>query len=314
MKDYVIYLVYRAGAAVVPLLPRRAMVRLGRRLGGLYCRLSGRCRRAGMENLAIAFPEKDRAEHKRILLNAMRQMGVSLMDALWSAKLATEDAAKFVDVDPESLQWFKDQADRGRGVIVATAHFGGWEMFNLASPALGFPPGTFIAREVRNSHIDRHLRRRRERTGNRLVYREAALHACVGALRRGEIVCSVIDMAIIPKHGGLFVDFFGLPATTTGALGLLALRRKAVLVFGVCRPINEGLRYVIEVEHIEVDYDAEDRAAETVRLTQEMSHALERKIRAYPDNWIWDYRRWQWRPSEWPGPYPRYSLWVTEHI
>ena len=314
MKDYLLYLVYRAFAALVPLLPRRLMVRTGRRLGGLYCRFSPRCRRAGMENLAVAFPEKSRGERKRILLDAMGQMGVSLLDALWSAKLETEDARKLVDVDPERLRWFKDRAAEGRGVVVATAHFGGWEMFNLAAPALGFPPATFIAREVRNKYVDRHFRRQRERTGNRLVYREAALHACVGALRRGEVVCSVIDMAIIPKHGGLFVDFFGLPATTTGALGLLALRRRAALLFSVCRPIDGGLRYVIEAEEIEVDYVAEDRDAEIERLTQEMSLALERKIREHPQNWIWDYRRWQWRPGEWPGPYPSYSLWVTEHL
>ena len=100
--------------------------------------------------------------------------------------------------------------------------------------------------------MDAHLRRQREKTGNRLVYREKALHACVGALRRGEIVGSVIDMAILPKEGGVYTDFFSVPALTSAALPLLALRRGAPLIFAVCRSLDNGQRYRIDAEEIEI--------------------------------------------------------------
>ena len=121
-------------------------------------------------------------------------------------------------------------------------------------------------------------------------------------------------MAILPREGGLFVDFFETPALTSGALPLLALRRGAPLLFAVCRPLGGGRRYVIEADEIEVRRDAEDRDSEVLRLTRELNRALERKISQFPDAWIWDYKRWHWRPSEWTGAYPTYSLWVTEHL
>ena len=103
---------------------------------------------------------------------------------------------------------------------------------------------------MRNPLIDRHLRRQRERGGNRLVYRAEALGGCMAALRRGEIACSVIDISVLPEEGGIFADFLGTPACTSAALPLLAVRRSRLLYFLVCRPIDGGHRYRLEGEEI----------------------------------------------------------------
>jgi KDO2-lipid IV(A) lauroyltransferase len=311
LRQAVEYALYRAVALLVPLLPRRIAVFVGRRLGGLYGVLDRRGRRTGMENLHRVFP--GRTDHRRVLQRAMRQTGAVLIDALWSARLRPERVPRYFDFPEEHARSLAELAARGRGVVIATAHFGSWEMLNLAAGALGLPRSTVIARPVRNPLIDRHLRRIRERHGNRLVYRDEALPACIGALRKGELVCSVIDMAIRPEEGGLFVDFCGTPALTSGALAMLAVRRRAPLAFAVCRPLEGGLRYVMEAEVIEVR-DTEDRDAEVVRVTAELNRKLEEKLRAHPEAWIWNYKRWKWRPSESPaGIYPSYALWVHPH-
>ena len=101
-----------------------------------------------------------------------------------------------------------------------------------------------------------------------------------------------------------------MPALTSSALPLLAHRRKAPMGFITCRPVDKGRRYLVEVEKIEVDYDAEQKD-EVPRLTQAMSRALENAIRRHPEPWIWGYKRWKSRPSELPEGYPDYSLWVA---
>ncbi|MHC4162706.1 MAG: lysophospholipid acyltransferase family protein [Planctomycetota bacterium] len=310
-RQLIDYALYRAIAFAVPLVPRRVAVAVGRRLGGLYCLLDTRGRRTGMENLRRVFP--DRTDLRRLLQRAMRQSGVALIDALWSARLNPDRTPKYFEFPEEHARALAELAARGRGVIIATAHFGSWEMLNLAAGALGLPRATVIARPVRNPLIDRHMRRMRERNGNRLVYRDRALPACIGALRKGELVCSVIDMAVRPEEGGIFVDFCGTPALTSGALAMLAVRRRAPLAFAVCRPLGGGRRYVMEAEEIEVR-DTEDRDAEVVRVTAELNRKLEQKLRAHPEAWIWNYKRWKWRPCETPGGlYPSYALWVHPH-
>ncbi len=312
MRRVLEYALYRLLAFLVPLLPRSAMVWFGHRLGALYYAWSARDRRVGMENLRRVFP--DRTDHRRILRRSLKLQAVALLDALWAANMRPERAARYVDADGEQIRAVREQiAATRRGVVVATAHFGSWEMLNLSSRAFGFPPATFIARPVRNALIDRHLRRQREKGGNRLVYREQALGGCVAALRRGEVACSVIDIAVLPDEGGIFVDFLGTPASTSAALPLLAVRREALLFFLVCRPVHGGRRYRLEGEEIPVRRD-NDPDAEVRRLTQELSRALERAIRAHPEAWMWGYKRWKWRPSEMPGAYPSYSSWLTKQL
>lgn len=312
MRRLLEYALYRTLACLVPLLPRPALVWLGHRLGALYYAWSARDRRVGIENLRRVFPE--RTDHRRILRESLKLQAVALLDALWASGMRPERAARHVGADEEQIRTVRAQvASGGRGVVVATAHFGSWEMLNLSSRAFGLPPATFIARPVRNPLIDRHLRRQREKGGNRLVYREQALGGCMAALRRGEAACSVIDIAVLPDEGGIFVDFLGTPACTSAALPLLAARRGAPLFFLVCRPIDGGRRYHLDGVEIPVRAGAEPDA-EVPRLTQELSRALERAVRAHPEAWMWGYKRWKWRPSEMPGAYPSYSSWLTKEL
>ncbi len=307
MRQLLEYVGYRLLALIVPLLPRRAAVWLGRRLGALYFVLDPRGRNVAFQNIRRVFPE--RKDHAAILLESQRLQAVALLDALWSRRLSPARARRHVTIAPADEALVRELVARGRGLLIATAHFGSWEMFNLAVGAMGFPRATFIARPVRNPRIDRHLRRMRERTGNELVYREDAILKCAGALRRGEIVCSVIDMAVAPAEGAIFADFFGAPAMTSAALPALAVRRRAPLLFAVCRPLDKGRSYSIEGRAIPVR-EGEDRDAETVRLTRAINEALEEAVRAHPEAWIWSYKRWKYRPSEDPGAYPDYALWV----
>jgi KDO2-lipid IV(A) lauroyltransferase len=300
------YLAYRAIGFAIPLLPRGAAVWFGRRLGGLYGLVSRRSRQVARENVARALP--DLADPGRMIRESFRLQGVVAVDMLWSRRLNADSVRRYVDWEPRAWQAMQEGLAAGRGLVSATGHYGSWEMLNLAGGAL-LPRSTVIARAFDNPWIDARIKRERERTGNRLVYRENALVKCLSALRRNEIACSVIDMAVVPWQGAIFVDFFGMPALTSSALPLLAHRRKAPMGFITCRPIERGRRYLVEYEPIEVDYDAE-RESEVPRLTQAMSHALERAIRRHPEPWIWGYKRWKSRPSELPEGYPDYSLWI----
>ncbi len=302
------YVLYRMMAAVVPHLPRPVMVFLARRMGYIYYLFDKRVRVAGQENLRRFLPEAD-ARH--VLREGARLQSVALLDALWAPRLTPARARKYFHVAPEDEALLAKLRDEGRGIVLATAHFGSWEMLNVAAGAMGLPNATVIAREINNPHVDRHMRAQRESTGNKIVHREQAAMACVGALRRGEIVCSVIDMAVRPNEGGVFADFFGLPVMTSGALPFFAHRKRAPLFFMVAKPENKGLRYRLDVTRIPLDYDG-DRETEVRGALQRMNDLLQQQIEEMPEAWIWGYKRWKWRPGEFRGPYPSYSYWVTK--
>jgi len=308
VRKYVEYVFYRLFAALVPLLPRRAMVFVARRLGFVYYLLDRRVRVAAAENLARFLPA---ADARKVVREGARLQAVALTDALWARRLDPARARRYLEIPPEAEEHLKRHRDEGKGIVLATAHYGSWEMLNVAAGAMKLPRATVVAREIRNPHVDRHMRRQRERTGNVIAYRDEAVMACMGALKRGELVCSVIDMAVLPAEGGVFADFFGLPAMTSGTLPFFAHRRGAPLFFIVAVPLDKGMRYRLEAEKIELDY-GNDRAAEVKRALARMNAILERHVRRMPEAWIWGYKRWKWRPCEHRGPYPSYSYWVVK--
>jgi KDO2-lipid IV(A) lauroyltransferase len=118
-------------------------------------------------------------------------------------------------------------------------------------------------------------------------------------------------MAVLPAEGGIFADFYGMPAMTSGALPFFAHRRRAPLFFIVATPLQKGLRYRLDATFVPIDYEA-DRDQEVLRATTRMNAILQEHIDRQPEAWIWGYKRWKWRPGEFRGPYPSYSYWVTK--
>ncbi|MHC4849503.1 MAG: lysophospholipid acyltransferase family protein [Planctomycetota bacterium] len=308
MRKRIEYVFYRAFAVVIPLLPRWLMVFIGRRLGYAYYLFDQRVRNAGRENLARFLPD---ADSRFVLREGARLQAVALMDALWARRLTPDRARKVMEISQENERRLQAARDGGRGMVLATAHFGSWEMLNVAAGAMGLPRATVVAREIRNPHVDKHLRRQRESTGNIIAYRKQAVMACLSALKKGELVCSVIDMSVLPAEGGLFADFFGLPVMTSGTLPFFAHRRKAPLYFIVAVPLDKGMRYRLEATPIPIDYD-NDRNEEVAKAVATMNALLEEYVRKQPEAWVWGYKRWKWRPAEHRGPYPSYSYWVTK--
>ena len=280
----------------------------GRRLGALFYRLDRKGGRVGRENLRRFLPD---AEPGKVLMESARLQAVALLDALWSRRLTPGRARACLEMDAEVTRTVERLLARNKGLVLATAHFGSWEMLNVASGAMGLPKATVIARRVDNPYIDANVQKARERTGNTIVFRERATIACFAALKRREMVCSVIDMAVRPREGGQWAEYMGLPAMTSSVLPYFAHRLRAPLAFVVAVPIKKGLRYRLELTEVPIDYEA-DREPEVLRATREMNRLLEEYVRAMPAAWIWNYKRWKWRPSEYCGPFPTYSHWVMD--
>jgi len=114
-------------------------------------------------------------------------------------------------------------------------------------------------------------------------------------LRRGETLAVVIDQNMRPSRG-VFVEFFGEPACTTPAAAVLALRTGAPLlaVFPVRGPTA---RTGSGGGPVRASAGTRGRSA-VKALTQEVTRAVERAVRAHPDHWFWVHRRWKTRPPE----------------
>ncbi len=282
---------FAAVYAVARPLPRAAAARLGARLGRLVGACDRRHTRVALDNLRLAFGDDLAPERRRQIVRACwEHFGTVTLDWLCLAKLGEEKLRRWVLY--EGLEHIRAAYARGRGVLLFSGHFGHWELVALMQGYLAMPL-TLVVRPLDNPWLDRWLTRMRSRSGNRVVAHRGAAREMLAALRRAGGVAIVIDQDA--RDQGVFVPFFGVPASTTPALASLALRTGAsvIPVFSVPQP--DGVYRITYEPAVPLPETASAEAA-VVELTAACTAIIERWVRAYPHLWLWMHRRWKTRP------------------
>jgi KDO2-lipid IV(A) lauroyltransferase len=273
-------------------LVRALSSRTRERLAGLVAALAWTLRirrRVALDNLAHAFPEKPLAERVAIAKGAYRTMALAALEAVTSDLLPDAELQRVVSVvDWKGLDVLFDNR---QPVLLASAHFGSWELFaevmtrrGVACSAVVRPlAGAFNEWVVEN----------RQRAGMELILQRGALSNMLKALKRGRAVVQLVDQSL-PAKDGVFVPFFGRLASTTPALSMAAIRSKAPVYVVLASRDADGLRMMVEGP-VPVP-DTGDRRADLTAHIAAITRIIEDGIRARPQQWLWLHRRWKVAP------------------
>lgn len=181
-------------------------------------------------------------------------------------------------LEPAAVAAFEAARARGRGVLLATAHLGNWELMAAALAARGYPVHAVAARP-RGGPLHRWLARRRAALGVSVHPPGGGARAIVDRLRRGEAAAIFIDQATAER--GRPIVFFGRPAPTPTTFARLLTRTGATPLWLWSARGADG-RHHIRVEALPED---DPLTAATGRL--------EAAIRAQPTQWVWLHDRWR---------------------
>ncbi len=288
------YALLRAVALMAALLPARAVLAVGRGLGVLAWACDARHRRVAEENLRRAFsPALDERACRDLSRRTFERFGEAVAELFLFPRIARSRPEEWAEV--HGFDHLRAALAAGDGALVTSGHFGNWELVALVQSRLGVPMA-LVGRPLDNPWLERWLAGLRSLGGNRVVPKRRALREVLPALGRGEAVALVIDQNV-RGEGGVFVDFFGRPASTSAALGLLALKRGSPIVPVFSVPIGGGRHRIEYEEPILPRRDAPDRRAEVQRLTREATARLEARVRRHPELWLWMHERWRTRPA-----------------
>src|SRR5215212_2331708 len=292
--DYLVYLAVRLVVAVAQAMTVEQSYALAELIAAVLYRVDRRHRQVGMENLRLAFGDRyTEAERDRIVRDVYRHFCMMLMEILhiprklhpttWRHRITLVGHEKVVD-----------RLLKGGPVIMLSGHFGNWEMAGYLFGVFGFPPNS-VARTLDNPYLDRFLRSFRERTGQAMIPKTGGYDQMLQVLRSGGVLSFLADQDAGER--GLFVEFFGRPASTHKAIALLAIEHRAPVVVGYARRIGPGFRYEVGCDAV-IDPDEWTGTADDVRLlTQRYTAALEAVIRRAPEQYLWLHRRWKHQPK-----------------
>lgn len=237
-----------------------------------------------MECLGVG---EDRA--KQIAEDSLHRFGRMIVEVMRFPLLKPENIDQLVKV--EGLEYLDAAYKQNKGVIMATGHYGNWELLGATVALHGYPMLS-ITRRQNNSHMDRFINEYRQMVGQKVAYNrgESGLLAISRMLREKHLLGVLYDQDT--NDDGVEINLFGKRSIIPlGAAALSRIYGSPILpIFmhnnedGTCSAKIYPPLYTPKTKNKEQDfYD----------VTREMVTILEHEIITHPEMWFWVHDRWK---------------------
>lgn len=292
MIDFILSLIVRFQGLIIRSLPLRFGLFIGGKIGGLGYYLAGRKRNVlAYENIKAALGDKLTPQQmKRILKNLYRNLGEGFVELLWMPKMDKKYLDKNIEV--VGKEHLIQARQKNCGLVFLTAHFGHWEMLNLAAAVGGYPIKA-IARQQKMRRLFNLLNSYREMKGCKVIFKDDAKKEILRALKNKEIVGILGDQS--GGNRGIFIDFFGRAASTPAGAVAFGIRTNSLIMPVFIIRKAKGKHKIVLNPPLEIK-DGENQTETITDGLNQYIKILEKFITDYPDQWLWLHRRWKSTP------------------
>ena len=292
--DYLQYVALRLFAMFVGMFRIRTNYRTARWVGELLWRFDRRHRRMTCEHVRRSFPDWPEARVQRVARKSMHNLLYLGLEVLLTPRLITPNTWQRHTRLANMTETLRMLLAGQHGAILLTGHFGNFEVVGYTMATLGFPTVS-VVRPLDNVYIWHYMVSLLERTGQSFLYKKGAMKSVDGVLGEKGSLSIVADQDA--GRRGVFVDFFGRPASTYRSIALLAMRYEVPVVVGYGKRLDDEFTFEIGVQRVIHPHEWAGEEDPVTWITQAYTHALEEAIRMAPDQYIWTHRRWKHRPD-----------------
>ena len=293
------------GLCIMPWLPRPWLYGLCDVLSRVMYRFDRRGKRRALANLRIVRgarppihglfsfnPDKvsynPTVDEERIIRRSYRNMARTVGYAFWTCRRAKERAAATGVMCEEGRRFLAEN----RPAVTVSGHIGCWEILSQLAFLEGHPMMS-VAKDIGTSGMTALLMRARRSIGQEIVHADGAFKPLMQGLKDGKSLGLLVDQSVSPKHGGVWVRFFGYPMTVSAAPAFFSAKGRVPIAVAWSRPLKDG-RFRCEV----VDVISPAEARDVWATTQRCADDLARIVRRHPSCWVLNYNFF----SNWPRP------------
>lgn len=277
-------------------LPVPVLTALGRLLGSIVARLPVSFVRIARTNIGICLPELSDQQRELLLKEHFKSLGLGIFEtavAWWGSK---KRIARLTHL--EGLEHLRAALERGRGVILLSAHFttleiGGRVLCDELNGEINI-----MYRPTANAVLERFLAQNRSDRTKRAIQRDD-VRTLITALKANEPVWYAPDQAY-RKKGAEMVPFFGIPAATNTATSRLARMTGAAVLPFFQERLPSG-QYRMVIHPMLENFPSNDAAADAKRFNQ----LIEAQVRRVPEQYLWIHRRFKGLAPDYPDYYKR---------
>ena len=292
LKYFLLYWFVRFMLAFSNLLPRTWWLAFCGWLGKVAFATLPKYREATITHLGLAYGnEKPAREIYHLAKNVYWMLGKNTGDIFRSIEVKSlRDLEKFLVTT--GIEHFEKANARNKGVIFLTCHMGAFDM-QISNMALRGLKPNIIGATLKDPRLNDLLVNYRNAHGAIAIERGKETFRLIKALKLGGAVAILIDQDTNVKS--VFVDFFGMKASTPIGAAVLALKTGAAVVPTTIHLGSDNKQHMEIFPELEV-VNTGNEEDDIVKNTQAFTAFIESRIRKHPDQWLWMHERWKTRP------------------
>lgn len=276
-------------------LPRKTWLNFCGNLGKIAGIFATKTRKLAVQNLTIAYGnEKTPDEIDRISRDMFVMLGKNVGDVLRASGISSlEELNKFVVM--KGFENFIEADKRGKGVVFVASHLGAFEL-QITSMALRGLNFMVIGTPLKDEKLNELMWKHRNQNGTNYVERDKATFPMLKVLKAGGSVALLIDQDT-KKVKSTFVNFFGKECATPIGAAHLAMKTGAAVMPAFSHLGEDGLQHIEILPEITLQNTGNEEA-DIQYNTQIFTNAIEKRIRQYPEQWVWMHERWKTKKGE----------------
>ncbi len=241
-------------------------------------------------NLANSFPEMSSKERRSIERKFYRFLPDLMLEAMKMRTLTAGEMKKRMPfANPEVIT---DFLDRGRPVVVVSAHYGNWEWGIYRLGLATDKPLLIIYKPLSDQNFDRTFNEIRSRFGALMVPMKEALRQILKHRDQPHMSVFVADQAPPYQGSDYAIDFLNQPTLVFTGPGRIAQKLDAPMVYCHIDRVRRGYyscRFTLLTEH--------PNEMTVHGLTDLHNRFTESMIRNKPELWLWSHKRWKRKPK-----------------
>ena len=285
--EYILLVVIGSLLRLLPLCFVRFIARLIANFAYLFVPIR---KKVVLTNLRNAFSkEKSEKEIHSIAKANYRQFATTFMELAYFPKIKKENLLNLVRFN--GFEHIEKAISDGKGAVLVGSHFCNWEIMGAAIAQKH--PLTFVIGKQENSKVDDLLNEYRMEKGLKLIPLKFALRGVMKTLKANELIAILADQDA--HQDGVFVNFFGRPASTPKGPAVFALRQGCPMITCHIFRAQDG-KFDVDIEIVPKPQEQNQDDLIGAYMAN-FTKILEKNVRKAPDHWFWMHKRWKTKPQ-----------------
>ena len=179
--------------------------------------------------------------------------------------------------------------EKNKGAIIISGHLGSWEHAAYAIFKAINEPIAALAKPTKFEQLTKVIDKSRAKLGIKLLWNDqkSILREMIGTLRQNKPLGFVMDQRADTRKGHL-VSFLGYPTEFVVGPTKIALRTSAPILAVYCMRVS-SMTFQLSSRLM---WDGEQKIDDERALTQLLADEIGGMIKRYPEQWVWNYNRW----------------------